>query len=327
MPQKKRSPKRAKLGSKRPKILLKDLTPPVAYLHAKKAQETNPEFNKGVNLENVTAGANKELTFQCTEHPNCAEHRRDARPNRYSGCLVCRHPNKKKVGSAKIELCECFKRELKENGEIKEPEIVLLKNARPDIWKELHLTLNSEVELEKINFSSSFEYTWNCTTHDKFSVDGCQHEPYQATVLDRVKGTNCPVCRKRQGLNVKSLSVEDCCKCPITKEEGVNLLRFTNPQAWDELMAAKNVNIAEDPDFVLKANYLTPATEKEFWWKCLTHQTCDEHIRKTSVVYKASFGIGCLMCLASKNLPTWSGDEPVRCSCEKNWKLKKMAWR
>ena len=302
-------------GAKRVKIYLKDLNPPIAYLHAKKAQEINPELNADIDLEKLTSGTHTKLTFQCPDHPNCPSHQRSTQPSKYRGCLPCLYPGRKRVGTLRIEQCECVT-----DDEIKKP-IDYLKNVRSDLWQELHSTLNSNVE--EIRFSNATKLVWICKTHDKFSVNGCCHEPYRATIHDRIKGINCGICRKRQGLQVNAIKIEDCCKCPITEFEGINLLQFTNPDLWKELMAAKTLNLLDDPDFESKSIYLSAASPARLWWKCLVHTTCEEHIRDSSVLNRVGNGTGCPACAAASNRGFGSREHLEKCSCEKKNKIER----
>src|SRR5207249_1126549 len=119
---------------------------------------------------------------------------------------------------------------------------------------------------------------WECTTHEKYSVDECCHPSYVATIHERIKGMNCPICRKRQGLLLlRNLDSVLDCNCPILAEEGKDLVKYARPDLWRQLMKAKDENSKIDKNFEETAIYLLPGSKKKYFWGCLNHTTCDEH--------------------------------------------------
>lgn len=137
----------------------------------------------------------------------------------------------------------------------------LLKDRFPQIFKELHPTLNREIELNKITYGSKKMLWWNCPNNK------CGHHIYQATVGNRTSlGRACPYCGHRR-----------CCEC--------NSLWGLYPQIAKQLSPKNNI----DP------KVLPPYSHKKLIWNC---SKCDyEYL---AYVYDRTGGTNCPYCVNQK---------------------------
>lgn len=129
--------------------------------------------------------------------------------------------------------------------------------------------LNPDVDPWKISHGSGQELWWKCNTHK--TCDKHIWKAYVNNIVD--KGSRCPYC-----INLKT------CKC----------MSFMN----DELLA-------KEFDYTLNENInpwkIALHSNKELWWKCSIHTTCEKHIWCATICNRTSEQkCGCPWCANKK---------------------------
>ena len=124
--------------------------------------------------------------------------------------------------------------------------------------------LNPHIDPYKLSTNSSINIVWKCDLHK-----GCNEHIWKTSISNRIdKDSNCPYCSHRIS-----------CKCDS----------FMN----DEQLAKEfsyELNIGIDPW------KLSIGSNKEVWFKCLNHTSCDMHIWKSRIYNRTSIKCGCPFC-------------------------------
>lgn len=147
-------------------------------------------------------------------------------------------------------------------------ESVFLKDKFPEIYKQIHPTLNSHINIETLSYGEKKVLWWKC------SKSSCDHHVWSAKINTRTSGKGCPYC-----VNQKT--------CPC------------------DSFASKYPKILEEFDYRLNENIdpftISPGSNKLLWWRC-SKSKCDHHVWQTSVKFRVK-GSGCLFCAKNKVCP------------------------
>lgn len=148
-----------------------------------------------------------------------------------------------------------------------------LKDRYPNIFKQIHPTLNQGIDLDKITYGSGMILWWKC----EFAK--CTHHEWQATVCSRTSKNNprgCPYCANRK-----------ICPC--------NSFSTLYPELIEEFDFERNVCI--DP------HTLAPKSGTYCWWIC-RRTKCGHHRWEAQVSSRAS-GAECPYCDGKKACPCY----------------------
>ena len=137
--------------------------------------------------------------------------------------------------------------------------------VNPDLVDEWHPTLNGEVAPSEIGPGSKFRAWWEC-------AEATDHV-WEATVVNRSKGTGCPMCLGR----VVVLS---------------NCLASTHPELAAQWHPTKNGDATP--------NGVTALSTKAIWWKCPEGA---DHEWEAKIERRVA-GSGCLVCSGHKVVPS-----------------------
>ena len=196
------------------------------------ANQWHPTKNGKLTSFDIIAGSNKKVWWKCDKGDDHQWFEMIAkRTTRGFGCPIC--SNRKAVKA------NC------------------LATTHPDLAKQWHSTKNGKLTPYDVAAGSGKRVWWKCDIGD-------DHE-WQATVLNRKKGTSCPICSRRKA--VKS-----------------NCLATTHPDLANQWHPIKNGNLTPFD--------ITVGSVKEVWWKC---DKGDDHEWKTKAVFRSN-GNGCPFC-------------------------------
>ena len=207
----------------------------IAALYPDLANELDPERYPGLDLKYFGGGSSRSASWVCDMHGSwvakiCAR-------VAGSGCPSCAISARRGA----------------------RPKRGLLRDECPEIFAQLHTTLNGNVKvLDGITCGSQARLWWLCK-EDKNTPPGCQHEhAWQATVRNRcnkAKPTGCPFCAGHQ-----------VCQCKSMSKLKPELLKFWN----------YNRNSIIRPDNIgLKSNL-------KAWWHHECCATGEEHVWQAS---------------------------------------------
>jgi len=196
------------------------------------ANQWHPTKNGKLTSFDIIAGSNKKVWWKCDKGDDHQWFEMIAkRTTRGFGCPIC--SNRKAVKA------NC------------------LATTHPDLAKQWHSTKNGKLTPYDVAAGSGKRVWWKCDIGD-------DHE-WQATVLNRKKGTSCPICSRRKA--VKS-----------------NCLATTHPDLANQWHPIKNGN--------LTPNDITAGSGKRVWWKC---DRGDDHEWSALPIHREK-GTGCPMC-------------------------------
>ena len=138
--------------------LLKDVAPKEMWA------ELDPNLNPGVDLESISAGSNKPLTWRCTKHTTCGEHVWKANPPKRlksQGCRFC------SSNASARKYCSCS---------IANETALLLYITHPTIFSEIDRRQHpDEVELKKITSNANRLLNFVCSKVPACPTCGCEH--------------------------------------------------------------------------------------------------------------------------------------------------------
>lgn len=142
----------------------------------------------------------------------------------------------------------------------------LLKDRFPDIFAQIHPTKNDEkIDMAKLKYGSGRKIWWKCKEHTT-----CSEHVWEAAVYHRTEGQGCKFCAGKA-----------TCKCDSFGQKFPKLLKEFVAAGNDESLA-----------------YATPCgSHRPFFWRCLEHKTCDQHIWNVAVsVRTIGTGSACRYC-------------------------------
>ncbi len=140
--------------------------------------ELSPKLNPDVDLDKITLGSAIKLIWKCQKHTTCDEHvwTGDTKYRiRSLGCRKCLFEQ-----STKAKHCKCIVKKLSKP---------LLKDH--PLFKEVHPTLNNNVDITKISLGSVKKLFWMCSNHTS-----CNEHVWKARVINRTtkNGSGCTFC-------------------------------------------------------------------------------------------------------------------------------------
>jgi len=161
----------------------------LAALYPDLLKELNPESILELDPASVGPSSDKSASWVCAMHGSWVSQISQRTRVSGSGCPSCAHSAKR-----------CVSR----------PERGFVKDECPEIFAQLHRTLNGDLKgLDRISCGSKAEVWWLCK-QDKNRPPGCQHEhAWQARVAHRCskrKPTGCPFCAGTQVCQCNSIS-------------------------------------------------------------------------------------------------------------------------
>ena len=133
----------------------------------------------------------------------------------------------------------------------------LLMKANPDLYAELHPTLNT-IDTTILSPGSNKKVWWQCSKNISHS--------WQASVSNRAQGSGCAMCSGKFVIH------------------GVNDLSVSNPQLYSELHPTMNT---------IDTTTLTAGSHKKVWWQC---SESPSHYWEASVSQRVR-GRGCPLCV------------------------------
>lgn len=147
----------------------------------------------------------------------------------------------------------------------------LLKNAYPEVYEQIHPTLNGELNKGDLTYGSNLDLWWFC------NESTCHHQHiWQTQVITRTyAATGCPFCNGSR-----------ICPC--------NSVFALYPELKKEFDFSKNKDLDLDT--------IPPGSQKEVWWTCSIAQ-CSHHKWYASFADRASKGSGCPFCSHGKTCP------------------------
>jgi very-short-patch-repair endonuclease len=165
----------------------------------------------------------------------------------------------------------------------------LLKDRFPDVYKQIHPTLNCNVDIDKLTYGSRIEIYWLCDVHMTCNQHIWKVRVGRRTGNGRQKLSQCPYCTHHHGL---------ICACDSF---GVKL-----PQLLQEFNLAKNYGNQYNQN--IDPSKLSCGSQTICHWKCSNPNVkCDHHIWQTSVTNRcgvnASGGSKCPFCVHGKCCP------------------------
>ena len=196
-------------------------------------QNLNPELvkqwhfikNEDVNPKDVTVSSSKKVWWKCD-----ADHEWEATIAHRTNGTGCPY---------------CFgKRASVENN---------LQSSNPDLARQWHPTKNGDLTPNDVTTGSNKKVWWQCVK---------EHE-WEATIVNRIKGSDCPFCYGR---------------CATSD----NNLQILNPKVANEWHPNKNGK--------LNPKDVTVSSGKKVWWKCVKNHEWE------AVISNRSKGIGCPEC-------------------------------
>ena len=204
----------------------------LATTHPDLANQWHPTKNGKLTPFDITAGSNKKGWWKCDKGDDHQWFEIIAkRATRGFGCPIC--------SNRKAAKANC------------------LATTHPDLAKQWHPTKNGKLTTYDVTAGSGKRVWWKC---DK----GDDHE-WQTGVLNRKKGTSCPICSRRKV--VKS-----------------NCLATTHPDLANQWHPTKNGKLTP---FDIAAG-----SGKRIWWKC---DIGDDHEWSALPIHREK-GTGCPMC-------------------------------
>ena len=139
----------------------------------------------------------------------------------------------------------------------------------PNLFKEIHPTLNKDIDLFKITYGSGQKLYWLCIDHDT-----CSEHVFLTRVSDRsVNNYGCSFCAHKK-----------ICIC--------DSLKTTHPALFEELDSELNPGVD-----ILRVSH---GCNKVLKWRCFKHTTCDKHIYKARIPNRLR-GENCSFCTGKKN--------------------------
>ena len=219
------------------------------------------EGNQGTDPHSVACFSPKKVSWTCTDHGQW-DATPDARVYPGTGCP------------------ECGKQRHRESYSQRG----LLKDEMPDVYAELHPTINSGIDTEKLTCGSKIRLWWLCQSkHSR--PEGCQHDHEWEARVDSCcslrKPSNCPYCSRRF-----------VCPCNSLAELQPALLQY-----WD---AASNAIPLAEP---LNSSWLSMTGKRKAWWRheCAHGQVCHWIAAVGSVAkrFKATGRVPCPDCGAA----------------------------
>lgn len=195
----------------------------------------------------------------------------------------------------------------------------LLKDKFPNIYKQIHPTLNPGIDFDKLTCSSAKQLWWRC---DNPNV--CDHHVWQSTVSSRTRGSKCRYCNPSNPL---------ACICTS--------LSTLRPEI------AKQIDYEHDQNKDFDPTKFTLGSGKYVYWKCTNPEINCDHHRWGARIADRTAGHGCPYCSHHKVCPCESfaalypdllkefdynknqGVNPVELSCHSHktvwWKCIKLS--
>ena len=150
----------------------------------------------------------------------------------------------------------------------------LLSVKFPNIFKQIHPTLNPGVDIEKITYASRKNLLWRCNNPNI----KCDHHVWPSTVANRTNGTRCPYC-----------SISNGKACPCTS------LSTLKPEIAKQFDYEHELNKNLDP------TTLKVSSGKYVYWKCTNPAVnCDHHRWGAKVADRTHDNTGCPYCANKK---------------------------
>lgn len=147
----------------------------------------------------------------------------------------------------------------------------LLMDVNPELYNQLHPTLNEGIDLEKLTKASRSKVWWICKAHNS-----CQKHVWCCVVAGRSRGSGCPFCDNKKK-----------CGCPAgpSIKKGVELFKDKFPHLVCEIIPKLNPGI--------DLSKLSRGSGKEVVWTCRL-STCCTHTWTSKV--SARVRGGCPFC-------------------------------
>lgn len=220
-------------------------------------KEWNWDKNKDLEPKLLTCGSGKKVWWICSKG-----HEWQTRIN---------HRNE----GQKCPICNLEKRSIPK----REEDTLLFKY--PQIAKEWNWNKNNGLKPSSITVGSHKKIWWQCEK---------EHE-WEATISNRIRGTNCPYCSGR---------------CAISE---TNDFKTIHPELMKEWNWKKNVGI--------NPNEMTASSSKKVWWKCKKGHEWQATIGSRST------GTNCPYCTNQKVLPGYNDLLTVNPKLAKEWNWEK----
>lgn len=149
-----------------------------------------------------------------------------------------------------------------------------LKNSYPELYFQIHPTLNGDLDKDSLTYGSGKEIFWLC------KKSKCEHEHiWEAKVSDRAcQGIGCLFCSVPTKL----------CGC------------FSFFSLHPELKAEYDEE--NNKGFDLDLARITPSCNREVWWKC-SKTTCGHHVWKAKFCDRNNRGSDCGFCAGRETCP------------------------
>ena len=225
----------------------------LAAKHKGLMDEWDCEANQGIDPESLACLSNMGVAWRCQQCGHTWSARINHRVHQRSGCPSCAREN----------------RVQSKRG--------LLKDERPDIFAEIHPSMNAGVNVSSLTCGSRQELWWLCTNNDG-RPDGCQCEhAWKAKVCNRCQ-PKCPTgCPYHSGLAV----------CPCNSIAGLH------PDLVDKYWCF-------EMNEGLDAEAIGAGSGQRVWWVhlCVDGRMHRQQLRINNVVcqFKKSSRISCRIC-------------------------------
>lgn len=148
----------------------------------------------------------------------------------------------------------------------------LLKDRRPDMWKQIRPELNPDIDIENLEALSPKIVTWDCPDKDK---NKCGHHIWKTTPISRVlDNAGCPFCNKKKFCECQSVAV-------------------LFPHLMKEFKQELNPGV--------DMYKLSPKSDKVIKWSCIDKKnTCGHHIWSVQLFHRTMHETGCPFCTRQK---------------------------
>ena len=210
----------------------------LATINPRLAKEWHPTKNRELTPNNVTPSSGKKVWWKCSKGDDHEWDAVIANRNKGIGCPIC--------SNQKVAKSNC------------------LGTVNPKLAKEWHPIRNGKLTPYDVLPSAGKKIWWKCQKGD-------DHE-WQATLANRSKGTNCPICAGQKVANS-------------------NCLATLYPEIAEQWHPTKNGK--------LTPNNFTIGAIKRAWWKC---PKGDDHEWEATINARSG-GTGCPKCNPAYSIP------------------------
>ena len=226
----------------------------LANKHPRLMLEWDYEANKGVKPKKLACKSQKRVSWRCQECGHKWEAQALSRVLQGTGCPKC----------------AVLKREHSKRG--------LLEDERPDIYEEVHPTLNAGINVSKLTCGSMRELVWLCSKNKESRPEGCK-----CKCKHTWKARVCEHCHKTHPKSCPFCAGNIICLCKSIARLYPDFMPF-----WDHVL-----NSRLDPEAVGAASC------KKVWWQ---HVCVDGHMKQQNMI---------VMWWASSRIPADSAVGPV----------------